>query len=155
MKKIVIGAIILPNDDSITGRSLLDALKPFGSVRFSYDAAFTLASTDGLTKEMWIYVSSDDSDSYVQVSAPGETEGKLLSEEEADQLQVDGVCTEFCAQYPRADRYGSPWYDSDNDFAAAVAGEHFKVAADGLKVFTIDRGDDGPEEIWLKIVLPE
>jgi hypothetical protein len=156
MKKIIVSAVVTPNDDSITARNIEDAFRHMGSAYFTFTAEVELDGIEGLTKEAWLYISSDDSEPYVQVSASGETKGEELSDEEVNQMRLVGVCAEFYAQYPRAERYGAPAYAGDDDFAAGVVGSHqFKVNVDGLAVYTEDRGDDGCEQIWLKIVLPE
>jgi hypothetical protein len=156
MKKIMICAIVTPNDDSVTLENLKDSLRHLGSAYFTFAAEVELSGIEGMTKEVWLYVSSDDSEPYIQVVEANGTEGKALSGEEVDQLRANGVCTEFRAEYPRADQYGAPSYANDDDFAAGVVGNHlFKVSADGLTVRAEDRGDDGCEQIWLKIVLPE
>lgn len=156
MKRIMISAIVTPNDDSVTLENLQDGLRHLGSAYFTFAAEVELSGTEGLAKEVWLYISSDDEEPYRQVAGPQETNGKALSGEEVDQLRTNGVCTEFRAEYPRADRYGAPTYATDEDFAAGVVGDHlFKVDADGLTVHAEDRGDDGCEQIWLKIALPE
>lgn len=156
MKKIILSAIVTPNDDSVTLENLEDVLRHLGSAYFTFGSEVELVGVEGLTKEAWLYISSDDSEPYIQVAGPCKTTGKALSEAEVDQLRANGVCTEFRAEYPRAGRYGAPMYANDDDFAAGVVGDHlFKVAADGLAVHAEDRGDDGCEQIWLKVVLPE
>ena len=156
MKKIMISAIVIPNDDSVTLENLKGAVQHLGSAYFTFAAEVELSGTEGLAKEVWLYISSDDEEPYVQVAGPEVTSGEALSQEEADRLRTSGVCTEFRAEYPRADRYGAPPYATEEDFAAGVVGDHlFKVAADGLTVHAEDRGDDGCEQIWLKIALPE
>lgn len=156
MKKIILGAIVTPNDDSVTQKNLKDALRHLGSTYFAFAAEVRVSEVEGMTKEVWIYLPDDNSLPYIQVEETGKTEGKHLSEQEVDQLRTSGVCIEFRAEYPRANRYGVPWYACDDEFAAGVVGNHlFKVDSDGLTVHAIDRGDDGLEQIWLKIVLPE
>ncbi len=155
MKKIVFHAIVTPNDDAVTVENLKDTIRQLGSAYFTFEAEFETASTDGLTKEAWVYVSADDSEPYIKVSGPGETEGEELSDDAADELRNVGVVIEFRAQYPRADRYGSPVYNNDEDFTKGVVGNHlFKVADEGFEVYAEDRGDDGSEQIWLKLALP-
>jgi hypothetical protein len=156
MKRIMINAIVTPNDESVTLENLQDALRHLGSAYFTFAAEVELSGIEGLAKEVWLYVSSDDAEPYIQVAGSGETEGKALSDEEVDQLRGHGVCTDFRAEYPRADRYGAPSYANDDEFAAGVVGNHlFKVNADGLTVHAEDRRDDGCEQIWLKLVMPE
>ena len=155
MKKIMISAIVTPSDNSVTLKSIQDALRHHGSAYFTFGSEIELANSEGMSGEVWLYVSSDDSEPYVKVSGPGEIEGTAVSDDDADRFRKEGVCTEFHAQYPRADKYGTPPYATDDDFAAGVVGDHlFKVAAEGLSVFAEDRGDDGGEGIWLKIALP-
>lgn len=155
MKKLIVSAVVTPNDDSITLESLQDMLRHLGSAYFTFGAEVELAGISGPTEDIWLYISSDDEEPYLQVACTGETEGEPLSSEETDDLRERGVCTEFRAEYPRADRYGAPLYANDEDFAAGVVGNHsFKVSADGLTVYAEDRGDDGAEQVWLKIALP-
>ncbi len=156
MKKIMISAIVTPRDESVTLESLQDALRRLGSANFTFTAEVEASSIEGLTREIWLYLSNDDEEPYIQVSGPGKTAGKGLSQREADELRAMGVCTEFRAEYPSSDKYGAPSYANDDEFAAGVVGEHlFKVNTDGLTVHAEDRGDDGCDQIWLKIVLPE
>lgn len=156
MRKIIISAVVTPNDDSVTLESLQDGLRHLGSAYFTFTGEVELADSAGLTKQVWLYVSSDDSEPYVQVSGPGETEGKSLYDDEVERLRANGVCIEFRAEYPRANKYGAPSYAGDEDFAAGVVGNHlFKVDAEGLSVQTQDRGDDGCEQFWLMLLLPE
>jgi len=156
MKKIIISAIVTPSDDSVTLENLTDTLRHLGSAYLAFGAEVELVEAKELTKEVWLYVSSDDAEPYMQVAGAGKTEGKALSDEEVDQLRTNGVCTEFRAEYPRADRYGAPLYANDEEFAAGVVGNHlFRVDVEGLTVFAEDRGDDGCEQIWLKVALPE
>ncbi len=156
MKKIIMSAIVAPNDQDVTLENLKDALRHLGTACFAFGAEVELADIKGLTKEVWLYVSSDDSEPHIQVAGRGEMVGIALSVDEVDQLKENGVCTEFHAEYPRADRYGAPAYASGDDFAAGVVGNHgFSVSADGLTVHAKDRRDDGAEEIWLKILSPE
>lgn len=156
MKKIIFSAIVTPSDDSVTMENLKDALKHLGSAYFTFEAEVELASSEGMAKEVWLYASADPSEPYVKVSGPSETEGIEQEEAEMAELREQGVCVEFRAEYPRADRYGAPSYSTDDDFAAGVVGEHlFRVSAEDFTVITDDRGDDGAEQIWLKIVLPK
>lgn len=156
MKRIMISAIVTPNDDSVTAENLKEAIGHLGSAYFIFGAEVELSSSEGLTKEAWLYLPSDDSEPYIQVGSPKETGGKTLSRDEVNRLRESSVCIEFRAEYPRAEKYGAPSYANDDDFAAGVVGDHlFKVTMDGLTVVAEDRGDDGAEQIWLKIVLPE
>ncbi len=156
MKLIIMSAIVAPNDQGVTLENLKDALRHMGTASFTFGAEVELSDIKGLTKEVWLYVASDDSEPCIQVAGPGQVIGVALSEEEVDQLSEKGVCTEFRAEYPRADRYGAPVYVNDDDFAAGVVGNYgFRVSADGFTVHAKDRGDDGAEEIWLKILSPE
>ena len=156
MKKIFINAIVTPHDDSITLKGIQDALKHLGAVHFNFESEVELADSEGLTKEVWLYVPNDDSEPYIQVDGPGETEGLPLSEELAQGMRAHGVCVEFRAEYPNATRYGAPSYSTNDDFASCVVADHlFKVDVNGMEVSSEDRGDDGGEEIWLKLVLPE
>lgn len=157
MKKIIISASIKPSDDSVTVEDLQDMLRKLGSAHFPYYAEVELADMDDLElpKEVWIYISNDDSAPYQLASGPGDLDGEVIKDVELKQMRLHGVCTEFFAKYPRADRYGAPAYSTDSDFAEGVVGSHdFCVPAEGLEVHSDDRGDDGGEEIWLKIALP-
>ena len=155
MKKILISAIVKPHDDSVTIENLQEVLRKLGSTYFTFSAEVELADATGLSKEAWIYISADDGEPYVLVPKRGETEGEELSNEEADRLRAHGVVTEFYAEYPRADKYGSPMFSNDDDYAAGVIGSHlFKVEQENLVVYSEDRGDDGCEQIWIKIALP-
>lgn len=157
MKKIIISASIQPSDDSVTAEGLQDMLRKLGLAHFPYCAEVELADLGDLElpKEVWIYISNDDSDPYQLVSEARDAGGEGVSEEYLEQMRSQGVCTEFFAEYPRAERYGAPAYSTDSDFAEGVVGLHgFRVPAEGLEVHSEDRGDDGCEGIWLKIALP-
>ena len=155
MKKIVISAVVTPNDDSVTLKNLEDALRHLGVVYFPFSEEFEMASSEGLTKEIWLYISSDDEAPYVRVNGPDETEGEDISAELADEYRTNGVCVEFQAKYPRAERHGAPLSAHNNDFAAGVVGSHnFRVSIENFTVGAEDSRDDTAEQIWLKIALP-
>lgn len=156
MKKIIISASITPADDAVTLEDLQQALRHLGSTHFIYTAEVELASAENCTQAVWLYVSADDSEPYLIVSELGDTEGQPVDGVEADRIRQDGVCTELYAQFPRADKYGAPAYSNDDEFAAGVVGSHgFRLDPNDFTVRAEDRGDDGCEEIWLKLMLPE
>lgn len=155
MKKIMFSAVVIPSDDSVTLENIKDALKHLGVACFKSEAEVELSSSEGMQNEIWLYVSADQSEPYVKVSRPGETEGIEQKDAAMSYLRKQGVCVEFRAHYPRADHYGTPPYSVDYDFAAGVVGEHlFRVSLEEFSVNAEDCGDDGYEQIWLKIVLP-
>jgi hypothetical protein len=158
MKKIIISASITPSDDSVTVEGLKDMLRKLGSACFPYCAEVELADMVEvkLPKAVWIYASNDDAAHYQMVSGPNDLAGEAISDEDIEQMRSEGICTEFVSVHPRTDRYGAPAYSTDPIFAEGVVGFHgFRVPnEDALEVSTTDRGDDGGEEIWLKIVLP-
>lgn len=155
MKKIMLSAIIQPSDDSVTLEKIKETLSGLGVAHFTFDAEVELADARDLTKSVWVYVQADDSEPLLKVAECGETDGDELGQDELTELFQAGVCTEFRAEYPRADKYGAPSYANEDDFAAGLVGYHgFKVATKGFEVHAEDRGDDGSEEIWLKIALP-
>ncbi len=157
MKKISISAVITPSDDAVTVQDLKRCLSHLGSVTFIFASEVETVDLEemDLPNEVWVYVSGDDSEPYVKVSGPRQVDGEEIRDKELEFMRDKGVCIEFHAEYPSANRYGAPLHATDEDFAAGIVGEHgFKVPAEGLQVRSEDRGDDGGEEIWLKIALP-
>lgn len=158
MKKILISAIIRPHDATVTLHNLDACLARLGLTERIYGAEIELADAERpeLTETTWVYVTSDVTEPYSRVRAPGDMEGEELAVEEVDRLQKQGLCVEFRAQYPRADRYGAPPYATNDVFAEGIVADHgFRVAEQGMEVHADDRGDDGGEEIWLKILSPK
>ena len=154
MNKIVISATVTPTNSETTTAQLLAALEQFGDVEVTYCESFEIKSDDGMTKSAWIYISSDESTPYQLVNADGEYEGPYISDYVMLQLREKGVCVEFSARYPNGDKYGSPSYASNEDAASLVVAEHLFAVIESMDVGSVDRGDDGAEEFWLKIALP-
>lgn len=158
MKKIVISAVIRPTDDAVTLNNLKKSLCQFGQTEFVHDVEILLGNAERpeLTEVMWLYATADESEPYFLVKAPGNMKGEELATDEVGWLIKHGVCVEFRAQYPRADYYGAPSYATNDVFAEGIVAHHgFRVAQQGLDVYAEDRGDDGGEEIWLKILAPK
>lgn len=154
MKKIIFSATLKPTDHKISIHQLENMLRKFGEVNITSEAEVDVINTgDKVFKQFtWIYASSDESEPYLKVPDSGDSEGVEISLDELNILQTKGVCVEFVAHHPRTDRYGSPHYCVDDEFAQGIVGSHgFSVTSNNFSVFTHDRGDDGGEEIWLKI----
>lgn len=157
MKKIILSATIEPADDSVSADNLIDALRHLGKARILYAAEVGLAAIDTSIphEEVWVFVSQDEAEPYKHVNAPGECGGVNLSDDELDGLRRRGICVAFVAEYPNGAKYGSPSYASDDDFAAGIVGNHgFRIAPDMFTWHAVDRGDDGSETIWLKLLVP-
>lgn len=157
MKKIAISAVLTPTDDSITAEGILDILRKLGLCYTVFEGEVETVPEESLDlpREVWLYVPFDDEEPYLKVSASGSVEGEELSYVELEALRNQGVCMAFHADFPRASRYGVPHYAINEDYAACVAGFHgFKTPHEGLELSAKDRGDDGGEDIWLKIALP-
>lgn len=155
MRKIVLHAEIVTGAEApVTLEHVRKHLASLGSVSFSLLESVDLASgkDPSLTKTYWVYVSSDETQPYLLVSAAGEVEGDVMPDALVKELQQEGVCTEFHAAYANGSKYGTPPYACDSGAAEAAASEHFIVASEGLAVHCRDRGDDGGEDIWLKVM---
>lgn len=155
MKKIVLHAEIATDAAAaVTVEKVREHMAALGVVSFSLLEAVDLASAKdpALTKTYWVYVSSDEMQPYLLVSEPGEVEGDVMPDALLKELQAEGVCTEFHAAYANGAKYGTPAYACDSAAAEATASEHFVVASEGLEVHCRDRGDDGGEDIWLKVM---
>ena len=161
MKKIFFSGIVRPfcTFDTI---ELKKALKKFGALQIDIDE-ITVADEepDESYKPIWIYVSPNDDDPYFLASLEGEID---LSEAESDAELSDGfmdavrkhgVCTELVGYYPRADRYGYPGYVADTMKGEALAAFHgFTVTNEQFVATGYDRGDDGAEQMWFKVMVP-
>lgn len=154
MKKFIVQLAISPATDSMTLDALRTQLKSLGEVQIDVlEEVNTATSLDpALNTAYWIFVSADEEDPYLLVSGACNSNGVEIPAEALKQLVEQGVCTEFYAEYPRADRYGAPRYASSDAVAEAVVSYHFAVASEGLSVCCEDRGDDGVETIWLKVM---
>lgn len=156
MKKILMTFELSPTDESTTTADVEKLLDGLGSVSISQQAEIEIASAEGFGVEQILYISGDESEPYQLVDEIGEREGEELSEEDISDLQSDGICVAFHAEYPRADQYGTPPYVFNDTHAEAEVAEHlFRVAEEGLSVSSEDRGDDSPAELWLTILTQE
>ena len=154
-KKIVVKATVTVHP-GIEKDDVLSALRTLGTVSLDYCDSVEYKPADKLTKEVWVYSSSDEEQPYIQVASEFETEGSELSDYEVQNLRNFGVCTRLSAQYPRASRYGAPGYASSDDTAAIVVADNlFAVAERDFEVNARDRGDDGGDELWFCIAMPE
>ena len=116
---------------------------------------------DASYKPVWIYVSPDEDDPYFLASLEDRID---LSEAESDAevsdelmnaIRKHGVCTELVGYYPRADRYGCPAYVADAMKGEALAAFHgFVVTNEQFVATGHDRGDDGAEQLWFKVMVP-
>lgn len=157
MKKIIISAVIIPTDDAVTVANLMETLRRLGSAYFTTAAQVEMVDVNEmeLTKSVWIYIPSDDEESFEIVSGPGETDGDVVSAEDLETMRETGVCLEFNAEYPDSGKYGAPDFATEDVFAEGLIGEYgFRIPSEGLVVTTNDRGDDGSQQIWLKIAIP-
>jgi hypothetical protein len=114
-----------------------------------------LATTELRGAVTWLYLSGDDDEPAFIVSRSGQRiRDNPISGEAYITLRESGVCTEFYAQYPNADKYGIPEYAANDLFAEGEVSKYgFRVPKNGMSIIsTIDRGDDGSAELWLKIV---
>lgn len=154
MKKFVIQLDLTPADHALHCEAIRAHLQQLGTAQFGVLEEVTTApsSDPKLTRAYWVYVSADLEEPLMLVSGPKEIEGVEIPLDALQALMDQGVCTEFYAEHPRSDRYGAPRYASSESVAAAVVSEHFLVAEEGLEVHCEDRGDDGAEEIWLKVM---
>jgi hypothetical protein len=156
MKQLIINAIVNVADSEITEDDVKKALQQFGNVQFTYSSAVEMVENiSPIAADYWIYISPDDSEPYSMVLSQGETDGTEVTDDFLEYLRTEGVCVEFYALYPRADRYGSPLYATNDIYAKGEIDTHgFKVLNDGFIANSIDNGDDSSEQIWLKIAVP-
>jgi hypothetical protein len=110
---------------------------------------------EALQNVLWLYEPQVHKDSKLFIVVDGgDTDGRILTDEELDVLRQYGVCTEFKATYPDAAQYGTPIYAIHDEAAEAEAsGYGFKVLADGFAT-SFENGDDGSEQRWLRIIMP-
>ena len=155
VKKIVLAVSITPNDGALRVDDVVDALARLGGTHVQYMGEVGLGNSDGLRKETWLFASADEDVPFIAVAQRGECHGRELSSAEVDALTGAGVCVELYGEYPRFDRFGPSLCATGEEFASVVVGEHgFKIDPDNFHSSCNDRGDDGAEEFWLKIVSP-
>ena len=158
MKTILVSFAVTVPSGGLSCASVKEDLQTrFGQKNFSYleMSEFDSAATDELEKAVWIYISPDDSEPLYLVRDKGTVEGTPLPPLVATEMQDHGVCTELYGEYPRSDRYGAPDFAVDDLHAKAYVGNQgFKVAEKGFESAVSDRGDDGSEQVWLRIMLP-
>jgi hypothetical protein len=162
MKKIFFSGILYPEDDDLSAQELKSGLEQFGILQMDIDE-ITVADEepDESYKPIWIYVSPNEEDPYFLASLEGEID---LSEAESDAeisgelmdaIRKHGVCTELVGYYPRSDRYGCPGYVADTMKGEALAAFHgFVVTNEQFVATGYDRGDDGAEQMWFKVMVP-
>jgi NADPH-dependent 2,4-dienoyl-CoA reductase/sulfur reductase-like enzyme len=161
MKKIFFNGIVWPIN-TFEAIELKKALQKFGIVQIDIDE-ITVAdeAPDASFKPIWIYVSPVEDDPYFLASLEGkidlsEAESDAeISDELMDAIRKHGVCTELVGYYPRADRYGCPGYVADTMKGEALAALHgFVVTNEQFVATGHDRGDDGGEQMWFKVMVP-
>jgi hypothetical protein len=162
MKKIFFSGILWPEEDDLSVQELKKGLEQFGILQIDIDE-ITVADEepDESYRPIWIYVSPDEDDPYFLASLEGvidlsEAESDAeLSDEFMDAIRKHGVCTELVGYYPRADRYGCPGYVADTMKGEALAAFHgFTVTNEQFVATGYDRGDDGAEQLWFKVMAP-
>lgn len=152
--EILIHAAITPIDGASSKLDAVQAALSQFCTELINSRPMDLKPAAHLPKHVWVFVSSQEDDPYVQVAEPFEQEGELISDYALQKLREEGVCTKVYGEYPRADKYGAPLAATSDDAAAAIAAEHlFAVAEEGVDVNLTDRGDDGGETYWLCIAL--
>lgn len=120
-----------------------------GDVRVSYKDLATLPN------EFWLHEADVSTEQRLCVVAHGtDTTGRELTVEEMDVLKQYGVCVEFRAIFPDAQKYGSPLYAVHAEVAEAEASRYgFSIAGEDF-VVNVNAGDDGSEQRWLRIAMP-
>jgi hypothetical protein len=157
MKKIIICATISPSDSAITVEAVKKTLGFLGNTHFfqASEVNFKAAPKSHAARAVWLYAPYDDSEPFRTVSGPGEHDGPSVKKKELTAIREHGVCVEMRATHPRADKYGAPLYAADDVLAAGLVADHgFAVDEGEFEVYVEDRGDDGGEELWFKLVLP-
>ncbi len=154
-KKIVIRAVVTPANN-VEAAAAIKALQALGTVEVDYCDVVDYSPVENRLKETWLYISANEEDPYFLVDKPFEREGTEVSDYEIQNLRAKGVCTRMYAEYPRADRYGAPSYAASDEAAGLIVADHlFPVAEKSFEVLAKDRRDDGCEEFWLCIAMPE
>jgi hypothetical protein len=156
MKKIIVVLCVKPSNETATEEALVETLRQFGPCDRLYGAEVEVKDASTLKESIWLYASGQEDEPYLLVDQPWKSEGRELSGREVNLIREVGVCTAFYAEYPRADRYGSPIYTADDVFAEGEASNYgFPVAALGVEVWTRDRGDDGVADRWFRLAVTE
>lgn len=116
----------------------------------------------GFPKFMWVNFTSDEESPYYHASKPFDLDSDCdeISVEDLAVLKALGVCTEISAYYPNGDKYTVPKLANEDDGVdakrnALFIADHFRVDVQRLSHNWVDRGDDGVEDYWLMIRLPE
>jgi hypothetical protein len=162
MKKIFFSGILWPEEDDLSVQEFKRGLEQFGILQLDIDE-ITVADEepDDSYKPIWIYVSPNEDDPYFLASLEGVIDlsaaesDAAISGELMDAIRKHGVCTELVGYYPRADRYGCPGYVADAMKGEALAAFHrFTVTNEQFVATGYDRGDDGAEQLWFKVMVP-
>ena len=123
-------------------------------------SANEIADSTGFPKFVWVQFSSNEEEPYYFSNGPFDFDDKVVSDEDLNILRTLGVCTEIAAHYPNGDKYTVPALAEEGhgvtaEGNAAFIADHFRVDVQRLSHNWVDRGDDGVEDYWLMIRLPE
>jgi len=162
MKKFLFSGVFYPTDE-VSEHQFKKQLKAMGPIQVDIDEI--IIADEGIDDSylpIWVYVSPDENDPYMLDDLEGRVDladDELSKSEISDEMMIQirnlGICTELVGYYPRADRYGYPGYVADTMRAEALAAFHKLIVTKEQFVSTgFDRGDDGAEQIWLKVMVP-
>lgn len=168
MKKIFFNGVLQLRNAGVSCQQIHNAIalaigeRMYGQVQIdAVEITVADEEPDESYKPIWIYVSPNENDPYFLASLEGvidlsEAESDAeLSDEFMDAIRKYGVCTELVGYYPRADRYGYPGYVADTMKGEALAAFHgFTVTNEQFVATGYDRGDDGAEQMWFKVMVP-
>lgn len=136
----------------------LEDLRNGTSIEVLAEGNIGVSDTDltTLTNEVWLF--DGDREGILSLVKDGDTSdhGRVLTDAELQALQTYGVCVEFKADHPSAEKYGSPVYAIYDAAAMAEASNYgFTVAKEGDFVASLnDTGDDASEQRWLRVRVP-
>ena len=157
MKKIIINATILV-DDNLNPIEIESMLDNIGQLQSSTIDCIGYRPVEDRNHHVWVHCSGDDSENLVLVHQPGSFDGVELTDTLVNDLVDEGVCVAMQGYYPRADRYGAPFWAAGNaDESAAVIPSEvgFYIASEGFSADCHDTQDDSGETFWFMVAVKE
>jgi hypothetical protein len=135
--------------------TIQEALRHIDGVVIEPMGTYDHADSSALPKSVWVHFTADEEEPYHLVSGEFELQGAEATDAQIEYLRKEGVCVALSTKYPDGEKYGQP-FSEDAHSCKFFVGEHrFKIDAQVFDANPIDRGDDGIEEYWLNIKLPD